>query len=590
MAHISENSYRLKIKKTEDRLPEIIHGKIAPEPAVWVFILPYDPSNPFLEESNKWAASILNFANNCHEKSLFCIMATPATAASLWSVMEHSLHYHLWVTIKLSNVIEEKGALANQHAALLILSKDKGALRHTKTRISYTYCPYCDRTSKDYGGKKHTYHEYGTLISDIWRDITCNPAEYPSDVITRLSDLFGLRSFKTLYTIDFRNTAASNRVFPIPSNNLDIERNEIPRLTKRQELLLGDSLEVMKTLPSESIDFCFADPPYNLKKKYDSWDDALEIREYFLWCDKWLNELARVLKPGRTLAVLNIPQWAIRHFSYLSILLNFQNWIVWEGLSLPVRMIMPANYSIVCFSKGTPRDLPGKRQNIESADKRELESIQESYCIRSICVRERFLAGVCDKVPITDLWWDIHRLKHNSRRADHPCQLPPALMRRLIAMFTYPKECVLDPFNGVGTTTLAAEELDRSFVGIELSEKYHNITKQRHEEIRKGLDPFRKRNCVPTAKNNYVPRLKKQKYAVPKKELQLEIKRIASELGRIPTREEVASISKYPKAYFDDYFISWGEACAAARTTGMSEIRALKSKGQIDIQLSLFKR
>jgi site-specific DNA-methyltransferase (adenine-specific) len=157
-------------------------------------------------------------------------------------------------------------------------------------------------------------------------------------------------------------------------------------------------------------------------------------------------------------------------------------------------------------------------------------------------------------------------------------------------MFTYPKECVLDPFNGVGTTTLAAEELDRSFVGIELSEKYHNITKQRHEEIRKGLDPFRKRNCVPTAKNNYVPRLKKQKYAVPKKELQLEIKRIASELGRIPTREEVASISKYPKAYFDDYFISWGEACAAARTTGMSEIRALKSKGQIDIQLSLFKR
>jgi len=588
MAHISENSCRLRIKKIEGHLPEFINGKINSESAVWLFILPYDPSKPFLEESNKWAESILNFAHSCHEKSLFCILTTPATAASLWPLMERSLHYHLWVTVKLSYGIEEKGVLSNQHATLLILSKAKRALQHTKTRISYTYCPYCDRTSKDYGGKKHTYHEYGTLISDVWRDITCNPAEYPNDVITRLSDLFGLNPFKTLYSIDLRKSAVSSRVSCSPSSNLDVKRIGTPEPTKRQKLLLGDCLEVMKTLPSESIDFCFADPPYNLKKKYDSLDDQLEIKEYFLWCDKWLYELARVLKPGRTLAVLNIPQWAIRHFSYLNTLLAFQNWIVWEGLSLPVRMIMPANYSIICFSKGKPRELPGKSQKIETADKRELESIRESYCIRASCIRERLFAGVCDKVPITDLWWDIHRLKHNSRRADHPCQLPPALMRRLIAMFTYPKECVLDPFNGVGTTTLAAEELDRSFIGIELSEKYYNIAKQRHEEIRKGLDPFRKRNCVPIAKNSPVPRLKKQKYAVPKKVLQLEIKRIAAQLGRIPTREEVASISKYPKAFFDNYFISWGEACAAARTTGMSEIRTLKRERRIDRQLSLF--
>ena len=204
-------------------------------------------------------------------------------------------------------------------------------------------------------------------------------------------------------------------------------------------------------------------------------------------------------------------------------------------------------------------------------------------------MNERIALGVQDKAPITDLWWDIHRLKHTWRRVEHPCQLPPALMRRIIALFTYPGECVLDPFNGVGTTTLAAEELGRAFVGIELSEHYHSIARMRHDELRRGLDPFRKQEQTPTSKNSPVARLKKQNYVVTKKTLQLEVRRIAKQLGRLPTRHEVELLGKYPISHYDDYFISWGEVCAAARTTGMTETRAITPPAKSENQLFLFK-
>ena len=86
-----------------------------------------------------------------------------------------------------------------------------------------------------------------------------------------------------------------------------------------------------------------------------------------------------------------------------------------------------------------------------------------------------------------------------------------------------------------------------------------------------GVDPFGKIDTVPTAKNSPVARLPKQKYQVSKKALQLEVKRIAYEIGHLPTKEDVARLSEYPIEYFEQYFVSWGEVCAAARTTGMTE-------------------
>jgi site-specific DNA-methyltransferase (adenine-specific) len=202
-----------------------------------------------------------------------------------------------------------------------------------------------------------------------------------------------------------------------------------------------------------------------------------------------------------------------------------------------------------------------------------LEPLADGYCLRASCVAERQRAKVNDRGPLTDVWGDVFRLKHNSRRVDHPTQLPPQLLYRLIALFTRPNEAVLDCFNGAGTTTLAAHQLGRRFLGIEKSPKYCEMALARHAEIRSGIDPFRKAERELTAKNSPVPRMPKQKYDVPKKTLQLEAKRVAASLGHLPSRAELVQHGKYPIRYYDEYFASWGEVCAAARTTGMTETR-----------------
>jgi site-specific DNA-methyltransferase (adenine-specific) len=495
-------------------------------------------------------------------------------------------HLKLWIAIKLTNPSERKNYLTERLSALLIITHYKESLNQTKTRIGYTCYPFCDKIIKNTEGETHLHNEFGTLMSDVWRDITVDFESYPSEVVNRLCDLFGLPPYKFVNVYDEREFYIPTKKNHSFRNTSEIENN----FYEESKLLNGDCIEQLKNIPDNSIDFCFADPPYNLNKKYESWNDGIDIQKYFEWCDQWLRELARVLKPGRTLAVLNIPQWCIRHFNYLNTILDYQDWIVWEGLSLPVRMVMPSHYSILCFSKGKPKPLPALARNQSSSfEKKAIETQLENYCIRPHCITIRKRQKINDSAIVSNLWWDIHRLKHNSRRVDHPCQLPPMFMHRLISLFTNENEFVLDPFNGAGTTTLAAQQLNRKYVGIELSEYYHNITSQRHNELSAGFDPFRKINDEkPKAKNSRVERLKKQRYEVSKKVLQLEIKNIAKQLGHIPTKDEVALHSKYPIEYFENYFISWGEVTAAARTTGMSESKKSENKNYQppEIQLS----
>jgi len=621
MAHLSENSHPLAVKYISVRSSEALLNAVQGFTDVCMVVLPpcADP-NDYRYSLRGVGTIIAKVADSLGPEATLITVGEVIDLVHVQSALPPSVRYQHWIVVKRTSPrVVDKRSLPHYHFGALIHTKYQRSLRHTKTRIQYTYCPVCNRTTKDYGGKKHTYHYYGTLMSDIWRDIACDLEGDIYPIVNRFQDLFGLDPYEELLVLDCRqmkleraplktclNPDWSERFKRVRENRpiYSVETSRVlqtgflhlldSRLTDNEtvvedgilpkdlvnRVLQGDCLEWLSKIPDNTIDFVFTDPPYNLGKKYVGYNDDLEISEYFNWCDAWIAELARVLKPGRTLALLNIPLWAVRHFLFMETMLQFQNWIVWDALAFPVRLIMPAHYTILTFTKGPPRELPGLIGEAGQTDVpgtpaafRPLEPLAEGYCLRSRCVRRRRLENINDRGPLTDLWWDIHRLKHNSRRVDHPTQLPPHLMYRLISIFTKPGEVVLDCFNGAGTTTLAAHQLGRRYIGIEISQKYCELARSRHEEILNGLNPFRKAERVLTAKNSPVPRLPKRRYEVPKKVLQLEVKRVAQMLGHLPSREELAQYGKYPIRYYDEYFVSWGEVCAAARTTGMTEVK-----------------
>jgi len=596
MAQLSEGVKRLALSITQIQSQfDLSRVEKIMDPAVILIILPSNRNDADAAASTDFYKTLADWLSQTNKNSTICIASTPPDAARLLPFLDGQIKYQLWIAVKTPSAeLDETGrSIPSKHFALLVLTRFKTKLLHAKTRTPYTYCPACGKTTKDYGGKKHVYHEYGTLLSDVWRDISCDLKSDLGALYERLANLFGVAPYKQLRIFDLRECQELlSKGTQNPEISPNIVQIESPKgdFHLESRLINSDCLETLKNIPDNTIDFCFADPPYNLQKEYDRWDDDLQLIRYFEWCDSWLSELIRILKPGRSLAVLNIPLWAIRYYQHLTKSSSFQSWIAWDSLGFPVRLIMPAHYAILVFSKGPSRALPGLANNITQAlDRIALSPLPEFYCLRSSCVNQKGRRN--KEVEITDLWYDIHRLKHNCRRVDHPTQLPPILMSRLIALYTYPGEMILDCFNGAGTSTLVAQKLGRKYIGIELSPKYHLLAECRHRMLSEGLDPFEKNDIIPKAKNSRVARLKKQKYAVPKKTLQLDVRRIAKELGRLPNREEVHRLSEFPIEYYDEYFISWGEVCAAARTTGMSElppkIRNLENK-QLDLPLKVW--
>jgi site-specific DNA-methyltransferase (adenine-specific) len=575
MTHWSEGAHQLSVTFHDAQSTKVLLEDIRGFNDVCLLRLPTpssDSAKTFLKDSRQLVRDVCSVLGS---KATLVVIGDIVDLVHVHEGLSELVRYQLWIAIKLlqPRFTSSVTTLPHDHLGALVYTKYDGQLKHTKTRLAYTYCPACNKTTKDYGGKKHTYHEYGTLISDVWRDIAVEPDGNMDEVIERFADLFGIDAYSELQVYNLENILTERK--STPAHHFDSP----PHSTQlASQLLNGDCLEQLQKLPDNSIDFAFADPPYNLKKEYRGYADDLKIKEYFDWCDSWISEVARVLRPGSTFALLNIPLWAIRHFLHLETVLNYENWIVWDALSFPVRMIMPAHYTILCFSKGTPRQLPGLTGEsgiVEppsaSPTFRALQPLGEGYCLRSQCISKRTRVRMNDRGVLSDVWWDIHRLKHNTRRVDHPCQLPPQLMYRLIGLYTQPGEIVLDCFNGAGTTTLAAHQLGRRYVGIEREIVYHELAQARHIEIESGLDPFRKEERELTAKNSPVARLKKQKYEVSKKTLQLEVRRVAQMIGHLPTRDEMIQLGEYSIRYYDEYFISWGEVCAAARTTGMTE-------------------
>jgi len=234
----------------------------------------------------------------------------------------------------------------------------------------------------------------------------------------------------------------------------------------------GDCLTLFRDIPDNSVDITFADPPFNLKKKYNSSKDSLAIKEYLDWCEQWINEMVRVTKPTGSIFVHNIPRWLTYYTFFLNKTAHFKHWISWDAPTSPMgKTLQPSHYGILFYAKEPKQN---KFYEIRYPHKRcrKCGYLQKDYGGKKPLLHP---FGPL----LSDVWTDIHRVKHNKYRDDHPCQLPVHLLERIILMSTDEGDTVLDPFSGTGTSAIAAKRLGRRFIGFELDKEYVNISESK---------------------------------------------------------------------------------------------------------------
>ena len=436
------------------------------------------------------------------------------------------------------------------HRGLLMFLKDDPKRKkpaapplHTAAvKVTHQFCAACRQNVKDWGGKKHLMNPKGTALSDVWRDLPrtrLRDSVAPDGVLERIGTLTAGDGASGMHIIQLPPKKAERRtpVRLVAEPVAPRTGSEAGDALECDQVVLGDCVSFLDHVaaahPEGAFDLSFADPPYNLAKSYANYDDALAEQHYLDWCNHWLDGMARTLKPGGSLFVLNLPKWALHHAAFLNSRLEFRHWVVWEALSDPRGKLMPAHYALLYYTKPGAKPVfnyasPGKRAASEVVPPPDALK----YCLRAACIRDRKAAGDDEKVELSDIWSDIHRIKHKRDRDAHPCQLPEKLMERIIRLTTNRSGLVFDPFCGAGTTAIAARKLGRHFVTTECDPKYVRITNEKLAAMKEHADLFGE-FIVPRTST------RRERGFTTKKAVETFLQQLARDLGRVPTEEEV---------------------------------------------------
>ena len=257
----------------------------------------------------------------------------------------------------------------------------------------------------------------------------------------------------------------------IKNNNSDIIVNEFPN--KLLNTIIASSCENMKDIPNNSLHLMITSPPYNVSKEYDN---DLSLNEYLNLLKNCFAETYRVLVDGGR-ACINIANIGRKPYIPLSdyvskimieIGFNMRGEIIWNksagaGISTAWGSFQSASNPILrdvheyilIFSKGNY-----KRER----DKEEKELRKNNI------TKEEFIEW-------TKSVWIMNT--ESAKRIGHPAPFPEELPNRLIKLFSFTNDIVIDPFMGSGTTAIAAIKNNRNFVGYEINKEYINLANNR---------------------------------------------------------------------------------------------------------------
>lgn len=240
------------------------------------------------------------------------------------------------------------------------------------------------------------------------------------------------------------------------------------------ELMHGDCLEMMQSIPDGSVDMVLTDPPYGTTAC--KWDSIIPLEP--MW-----EQLKRIIKPnGAIVMTASQPFTSVLVSSNLKMFKHEWVWIKNRGSNFAntIREPMKEHEAVLFFSRGKwtynkqmqPRTGGGVKLIGSSQEKTTKSEAYNSFSGKNIAVGQL-------RVPSS---WQKFNTASGAEKTEHPTQKPVALMEYLIKTYTNEGETVLDFTMGSGTCGIAALNTNREFVGIEKDDKYFEIASNRIHE------------------------------------------------------------------------------------------------------------
>lgn len=230
----------------------------------------------------------------------------------------------------------------------------------------------------------------------------------------------------------------------------------------RKCIICGDSKEIIKRIPDNSIDFILTDPPYNLGQhstgniplpgRSAMNNDVAEWDMIDFKPEEWADEFIRILKPTGNLFIFTSYNQIGRWYNCLDHKFDTSNFMIWHKTN-PAPKIFKAGFLNSCEMIFTCWN---KKHTWNFISQAEMHNFLES----PICMRPERLSD-----------------------PKHPTQKPVSILKKMIEIASNKNDIIFDPFMGVGSTGVAALELVRRFIGVELDQNYFNAAKKRIETI-----------------------------------------------------------------------------------------------------------
>ena len=251
---------------------------------------------------------------------------------------------------------------------------------------------------------------------------------------------------------------------------------------EKNRILKGNCLEILKTLPSESVDLIFADPPYFMQtegallrtngEKFsgveDAWDKFNSFEDYDQFCFNWLKECRRILKNNGSIWVIGSFQNIFR-IGYFMQNLGFWilNDVIWHKNN-PVPNFKGTRF---CNAHETLIWCAKNKNAKYTFNYKTMKFLNENKQEKSV-----WHIGICI---------GNERLKNHQGQKIHSTQKPEKLLEKVIVSSTKQNDLILDPFFGTGPTGAVAKKLGRHFLGIEQNEEYIQAAEKRIANIQK---------------------------------------------------------------------------------------------------------